>query len=71
MVHAWLPTLGFPPRYVPGRGTETRWMHGDGHHCCSVTAGEGTHELSVPAALREMLLLSGNEGFLGGFLVPG
>lgn len=46
-------------------------MHGDGHHCCSVTAGEGTHELSVPAALREVLLLSGNEGFLGGFLVPG
>lgn len=46
-------------------------MHGDGHHCCSATAGEGTHELSVPAALREMLLLSRNQVFLGVFLVPG
>lgn len=43
-------------------------MHGDGHHCCSATAGEGTHELSE---LREMLLLSRNQVFLGVFLVPG
>lgn len=56
-VHAWLPTAG--------------WVDGDGHpchghHCCSVTAGEGTHELSVPAALREMLIWVEKKGFLGG-----
>lgn len=25
-----------------------------GHHCCLVTAGEGTHELSLPKAPSEL-----------------